>query len=191
MLGNKSLNERCEMIDKIEFFQWAFDDVMDNATRAILGEYIVHKAISSDTMSRENWVAYDLKYKDIKIEVKTSGYVQTWHKTDSKASRISFDIGSKSIWDETTNSRTTEKTRYADIWVFCIHNEKDVTLANPLDENQWSFLVCSTVWLNEKFPNYKSISLSSLQDKGLENVKFTYLQKTIDNIMGTLNENKF
>lgn len=174
------------MINENDFFEWAFGNITDNATRAVFGEYIVHNAIQSDTQQRENWDGYDLKYRGYKIEVKTSGYVQTWHTHESKESRIIFDIATKYAWNSDEQTMTSEKVRFADLWVFCIHNEKNIALVNPLDETQWLFLVCSTKWLNEHFKDQKSVSFSSLMYTGLNCVTFIELHTEINNVIGAI-----
>src|SRR5713226_9413468 len=73
-----------------DFWRWSMSDLISNATRGRLAEFIVAKAllISTDTV-RDEWSAYDLKTPEgIKVEVKSAAYIQSWHQ--SKLSAINF-----------------------------------------------------------------------------------------------------
>jgi hypothetical protein len=62
-----------------DFWRWAGSDLISNVFRGWLAEYIVACALDIDTGVRMSWVAYDLRLPDgTRIEVKASGYVQSW-----------------------------------------------------------------------------------------------------------------
>ncbi len=82
------------MFNVDDFVNWAYGNLLNNTTRAVVGEYLVHKALDSSTKQRIDWDAYDILYKDYKIEVKTSGYLQTWNQ-QGNYSKIKFDISKK------------------------------------------------------------------------------------------------
>jgi len=66
-----------------EFIEWAFSDLLTNALRGVLAEYIVGKSIGALDKKRVEWDAYDLEMNDgIKIEVKSSAYIQTWNRAE-------------------------------------------------------------------------------------------------------------
>ena len=55
----------------IDFWKWAYSDIIGNAERGILAEYIVSSAFNTDDKYRVEWDAYDILTEDgIKIEVK-------------------------------------------------------------------------------------------------------------------------
>jgi hypothetical protein len=67
-----------------DFWRWAMSDLLSNSTRGVLAEYIVGRLLEIDfDQPRLEWDAYDLLYNGRRIEVKSSAYVQTWHKPDS------------------------------------------------------------------------------------------------------------
>ena len=73
----------------------------------------------------------------IAVEVKTSGYLQTW---EQKAlSKPIFGIQPTFGWDSKTNEYEAEKKRQSDIYVFCVHAHTDQETADPLQICQWEF----------------------------------------------------
>ena len=78
----------------LDFWRWSVSDILSNATRGRLAEFIVGTAMNiNNEIVRKEWDAYDLKTKDgIKIEVKSSSYIQTW--SQKKFSNIIFSIKS-------------------------------------------------------------------------------------------------
>jgi hypothetical protein len=102
----------------------------------------------------------------LKVEVKSSAYLQSWKQ--KRPSVIQFGIGRKQAWDSETNTSSAKAVRSADIYVFCVFTATDRALADPLDLDQWFFLVCPTAVLDEKCGSQKSIGLSSLEHLGLD-----------------------
>ena len=161
-----------------EFWKWAFSDFMSNALRGILAEFIVAIALECVHRPRTECDSYDLETNEgLKIEVKSSSYLQSWEQ--NKHSTIRFDIGHKKSWDSKTNTFSPYAIRSANVYVFCIFAATDKEKANPLHLEQWFFLVCSTKLLNEKLGSQKSVSLASLEKFGLDRLSFTQLAKEI------------
>jgi len=164
-------------IDKNLFWNWAHSNFLSNAYRGVLAEYIVGKALECLPEKRTEWDAYDLLTKDgLKIEIKSSAYVQSWEQ--SKPSAIRFDIAEKQSWDAQTNTYSESATRSADIYVFCVLAEKDKNKANPLDLDQWFFMVIPTYVLNDQVSKQKSVGLSTLERIGGIKLKHPDLEKT-------------
>ena len=143
------------------FWQWSASDLVSNATRGILAEYIVASALGIAEGVRAEWDAFDLEMKSgIKIEVKSAAYLQSWYHKELSA--IRFGIQPTRAWDATTNELATEPERQADIYVFCVLNHKDQESLDPLNLDQWNFYVLPTSILDEKCPTQKTTGLSSL-----------------------------
>ncbi len=103
--------------------------------------------------ARTEWDAYDLLTDDgIKIEVKSAAYVQSWEQ--ERPSEIRFGIGLKRGWDARTNTSASEPGRAADVYVFCLLHEQTREKADPLNLEQWTFLVCPTALLNQHFSTH-------------------------------------
>ena len=145
-------------INVLSFWQWSNSELLGNALRGVLAEFIVGSTIDVLDAPREEWDAYDLITKGgLKIEVKSSAYLQSWEQ--DKLSTISFGIQPTG---ETWDARVIGKTRKSDIYVFCVLIHKDKNTVNPLDLQQWEFYILDTAILNEKVPTQKTITLPSL-----------------------------
>ena len=166
----------------IDFWGWAYSDLMGNAERGALAEYIVACALGISDIDRISWDKYDLFTKDgIAVEVKTSCYLQTW---EQKAlSKLVFGIQPTHGWDSKTNEYSTEKRRQADVYVFCVHKHTDQATADPLKISQWEFYLMPTRSLNEKFGNQKTATLSALIKAGAELCDYNCLKSQIPEIV--------
>ena len=149
--------------DVLDYWRWATSDLVSNASRGILAEYIVAKAVGvSTTGVRDEWAAYDLETPDgIKLEVKSSAYVQSWWQRDF--SSISFKIKKTRSWNDETGY-SGEPTRKADLYVFALLAHKEHHTIDPLDLDQWQFYVLPTAQLEERKGSQSSISLSALTE---------------------------
>lgn len=147
----------------LDFWKWSVSDILSNTTRGILAEFIVAKAQNADIAKvRNEWDAYDLiTPRGIKIEVKSSAYLQSWEQFDY--SRISFSIKAAKPWDWTTDKRSELAIRSADCYIFCLLNHKDKSTVNPLDLDQWEFYILSTKRINNYTRSQHSITLNSLR----------------------------
>jgi|ERR1035437_881357 hypothetical protein len=141
-----------------DFWQWAYSDVLSNRNRSIFAEYIVGVALGVDK-PRVGWDAFDLQYAGFKIEVKSSAYCQSWFQ--KKPSTILFSIRKAVFWNPETGTYEGEATRSADLYVFCVHAEKDKVKANVPDVATWDFYVVATATLNREFGAAKSLSLAA------------------------------
>ena len=160
----------------VDFWAWAYSDLLSNANRGVFAEFIVGAALDALEGMRLEWDAYDLTYQNRKIEVKSSAYLQTWQQ--NKLSTISFDIAPKRGWDAQTNVLSDEISRAADIYVFCLFAAQDSEQANVLDLTQWEFYVLPVHVLNE-LGGQKRISLNPLR-KLCDPVPYSQLRQTVD-----------
>lgn len=166
----------------LDFWQWSMSDLVNNATRGVLAEYIVARALGVPTSgTRDFWAPYDLVTPDgIKVEVKSSSYVQCW--AQSALSRISFDIKPSHAWDYKTGGWDEEYKRQADVYVFALLAHRDKQTINPMNLDQWKFYVLSTAALDEHFGGQKELTLGGLE-KHASPVDFKALKATVSKAM--------
>jgi len=109
----------------LDFWRWSVSDILSNATRGRFAEFIIGTAIGINQNNlRDEWSAYDLKSNDnIKIEVKSAAYIQSWYQ--KKYSTISFSIKPARYWDSKTNIQNKDPKRHADVYVFCLLKHKE------------------------------------------------------------------
>ena len=164
-------------LDRQDFLAWAYDDLLTNTTRGVLAEYIVATALGIHDTKRVEWDQYDLKIGDVKVEVKSAAYVQTWEQT--RPSTIKFGIRSAKGWDSRTNISATIAQRSADVYVFCLLEGLQRDRINPLDVAQWTFYVLSKSELDRNVPEQKTIGLGPLIALGAHPCTYDELKAAI------------
>jgi hypothetical protein len=130
----------------------------------VLAEYIVALDLGVADHLRDEWSAHHLTLPSgVKVEVKSSAYVRSWHQ--ARLSAVEFSIGASRYWDAATNVQATESRRQADVYVFAVLHHMDQRTVDPLDLDQWTSYVLPTEALNRVLPNQKRIRLGVLQRK--------------------------
>ena len=166
----------------LEFWQWAYSDIIGNIERGHFAEYLVARALDAAKDTRVEWDKYDvLTNDDISIEVKSSGYVQTWQQKGK--SKILFSIRPTRAFNSKANAYEREIKRQAQIYVFCVHNyEKKDEGLNPLDMKQWDFYILPTEKLNMEVKDQKTISLQKIIKLGAEKCSYSELSESINKL---------
>lgn len=187
----KSASERIKNCNKtktlLDFWQWAYSDLIGNTERGILAEYLVALACNIEDSIRISWDSFDLLVDNkIKVEVKSSSYLQSWKQ--KKFSRPIFSIAKTKAWDYVNNVYDNLSKRQADIYVFALLSHRDKETLNPIDLKQWEFYVLHTMTIDTKMENKKSISLGKIKDLGAIKCDFENLHRDIVN---TFKQKKF
>lgn len=145
---------RCEGTDAgfrlLDFWRWSASDPVSNATRGVLAEYIVARAIDlSRDEIRDEWAPCDLEAPDgCRIEVKSAAYIQSW--TQKRLSQIVFRIPKTCVWNADTGDWEGAPRRHADIYVFALLKHEDKETIDPLNLDQWEFYVVRAEALGER-----------------------------------------
>lgn len=143
------------------FWQWSASDLVSNATRGVLAEFLVASALGLAGGVRAEWDAFDILLADgTRIEVKSATYLQSW--AHAKLSNVTFSIRPTFAWSSQTNQLSSELLRQADIYVFCLLIHQEKTTLDPMKIEQWGFYLLRSAVLDERFPTQKTIGLSSL-----------------------------
>ncbi|MEF2175998.1 MAG: hypothetical protein V3575_05980 [Candidatus Absconditabacteria bacterium] len=174
--GNEtfSLNSNTLEFNILDFWSWSSSDLLNNTMRGILAEFIIAKALGIDNSYRVEWNEYDLVYDDLKIEVKSGAYIQSWEQ--QKFSNIVLTI------KPTKDQKCTNCKRQSDIYIFAILSHKDSKTINPLNLEQWDFYIIKTSILNEKLGEQKTIVLNGLLNLNPIKSSFENLKNNIDSI---------
>ena len=121
-MGNEQfvINSKPVGFDLLSFWQWSSSDLVGNALRGVLAEYIVSCAVGNSGGVRTEWDAYDIETQTgLKVEVKSGAYLQSWKQEN--LSSIQFSIRPTFGWDSETNTTSSIKERQADVYVFCLY----------------------------------------------------------------------
>ena len=122
-----------------DFWQWAGSDLVSNTFRGWLAEFLVAQALDGAGGVSHDWEAYDLQIEDMRIEVKASGYVQSW--TQERLSERRFAIRAARAWDSETDTLSDRIGRHSDLYVFCLHDHKHQPTLDPLDVGAFGSMV--------------------------------------------------
>lgn len=146
-----------------DFWRWSLSELVSNATRGRLAEFIVANALGISTHSvRDEWSAFDLQTpENVKVEVKSAAYMQSWYQ--SSLSKISFRTPKTRAYDPNTNQLDVEAKRQADVYVFAVLAHQDKTTIDPLNVDQWEFYVVPTAKLDARTRSQYGITLPTLQ----------------------------
>jgi len=108
---------------------------------------------------RIEWDAFDVLTPDgVKVEVKSSAYLQVW---DQRApSRIVFSGLRGKTWSP-QQGEASEATYNADVYVFAVHTALRHDPYDALDVRQWEFYVLPRETIERL--GYKSLGLSTLR----------------------------
>lgn len=146
----------------LDYWSWAFSGIMGNTERGVFAEFLVATALGIDDVPRRNWLGYDLLYENrIRIEVKSSAYVQSWKQ--EKLSNIIFGIKKTRSWDPNTNKLSDTVGRDSDFYVFCLYAEKEKAKANLLDLDKWEFYILPTKTIDEELKDQQTVGLKKLK----------------------------
>jgi len=164
-------------LNKQEFLDWAYHDLLTNTTRGVLAEYIVATALGIHDRKRVEWDQYDLNIDGVGVEVKSAAYVQAWEQ--ARISQIAFGIRTAKGWDARANTFADSAKRSADVYVFCLLEGEDRERIDPLDVAQWTFYVLATSELDRLVPTQKTIRLGPLKALRPRQCKYDELKAAI------------
>ena len=166
-------------ISVFDFFKWWSGDMLTNSVRGVLAEYIVAMALGCEEGTRLGaWNDFDLVGPDgIRVEVKSSAYLQNWHQT--KLSKIVFSISPSRSYDYDSGRYMDGLERRSDVYVFCVFECTDRRKARLSDLDQWGFYVMSTSEINRRFGNQKTVSIGSLLKAGAQRICYTELRSSV------------
>lgn len=164
--------------DLLGFWRWSVSDLVSNATRGRLAEYLVAIALGCAEGVRDEWAAVDLvDPQGVTVEVKSAAYIQSWHQ--DRPSRIMFRYPKTRAWDPDTNRQAAVATRQAQVYVFALLAHRDPDTLDPLDVSQWEFYVVPTATLDQRKRSQHSITLKSLRTLHGDPVPFRHLQAAV------------
>jgi hypothetical protein len=146
----------------LDFWMWAYSDLMQNITRGYVAQYIVAWAIGVDEKPNDPWQSFDLRSREgRRIEVKSTSFLQSWTHGEGNrnplfllAPRLPYSsergLGKKPGWN-------------ADIYVLCYFYCKDPAKADIMNLDQWKFWVIPKTELVNTLNGRKSLTTKLLE----------------------------
>lgn len=168
-----------------DFWAWALGDLRLNSTRGMLAQFLVARAVGDPRPRDDGWGDFDVLTADgVKVEVKASGYLQSWKQ--AKPSKIVFS-GLKALpWSDETGEWGSEPEFRADVYVFAVHLCTDHAAYDPLDLAAWRFYVLPASVLRAL--NQKTLTLSRLETLAPPPVPWAGLRDAIS--LAAVNDNE-
>ncbi len=164
-----------------DFWSWGYSNLTSNTQRGTYAEYLVSIALEAKAPTKTDWGPYDvLTPEGIKVEVKSSAYLQAWKQ--AHLSKISFGINQSHKYDydaDEYNYEATELVRQANVYVFCLETCQNPEELNERDLSQWDFYVISAKRINEALGSHKTVTLSKLIKIGACKVSFCDLKTAV------------
>lgn len=142
-----------------DFWRWALSDLRMNTARGWFAEYLIARSVGDLRPGRTEWESYDVKSAEgIRIEVKSSGYWQSW--AQKAPSSITFRGLRTRKWAPQTGYEP-EPSIVADVFVFAVQAAPTAEAYDPLDVTQWDFYVLPASIIRERLGN--SVGLATLR----------------------------
>ena len=160
----------------------------------MIAEFLVAKALGIE--KAENvayWTAYDISYREMRIEIKATEYVHAWNR--KKVSKIrTFSIAPSNNWYWGQKGER-KLSRQNDLYVFCLNTNQEVQNPQPLNLDFWEFYIVPTSMVNEyavksNNPDQKKISLNVVKRMAGEAVRWDNLRKRIDEVIDQIKPSK-
>lgn len=158
-----------------DFWSWALSDLRTNTVRPMLAEFLVAQALGAATQPRIEWDAYDVVTPDgIRVEVKSSAYLQAW--TQERPSAIRFGGLNGRTWDAVAGYSSAASYN-ADVYVFAVVTARDHGSYDPLDVAQWSFWVLPKATVEAT--GLRSLGLSRIEALAGASIPYEELARTV------------
>jgi hypothetical protein len=167
----------------VDFWRWAFSDLVSNDIRGVFAEFIVGHALGALDDVRTSWDAWDLMYGDTRVEVKATGDVQAWAPT-GRLPTPSWSIGRRLGWNSRTNMSASVPVRSAHLYVLCHWRGRDPSPLKPAFLEPWDFYVVPTRVLDDQYSDHKTLPMSQLKRLldvgGAAAAKYSTLKGVVD-----------
>jgi hypothetical protein len=128
----------------LDFWYWAMGDLRMNTARGFLAEYLVAQAVGSRAPIRVEWASHDVETAaGDRLEVKASGYLQSWAQKRLSVPSYSFrSVRAAEVWDAArAEYKKIDSEDRVDAWVLALQTCTESERYDPLDIGQWEFRV--------------------------------------------------
>ena len=171
----------------LDLWRYAYSQL--NNMRPQIAEFLVAQALEIKKAENSSyWTAYDMSYRNKRVEVKETSYVHPWNKKKISDTRTFSIAPSKNeYWfgNVPEDIQLEEYSRQSDVYVFCLNTDKNIESPSPLNLDYWEFYVVPTFKINRYAvangnPNQKTIGLNAVKKLSLGCADFNGLKAKID-----------
>jgi len=164
----------------LDFWRWALGDLRMNTARGYLVEYLVAKALGDKSRIRVEWGPHDITADDgTLIEVKTSGYLQSWATRKLSTPSWTFrSVTTAQVWAEDLGAyRAIDPSDRVHVWIFALQTCTDPDRYHPLNLDQWTFRVMPHRQLLDT--GQRSAGLSFFDRHGVSAIGYSELRDAV------------
>ena len=181
-----------------DFWAWSMSRLMADGPRGDLAEFIVNTALGMDTtIPKRGWGECDIVYRDIRIEIKCSTYLQAWERPNLSKPVFSIsktypcDIGEyDGGYRYVGRGDNPDLRRRSDIYVFCLFAATDRKTAEPMDLSQWEFYIVRTDIIDRRLGNQRKISMPGLEKLGAIKCSYGEIKEIVDGISADIHSER-
>lgn len=173
-----------ECFSVLDFWQYAYSQLESDG--ANIAEFLVAKALGINKAENVNyWTAYDMSYRNKRIEVKASRYIHPWNTKISKVRTFSIEPSNNAYWGNGDDGigRGEVVSRQSEVYVFCLNDNQNLNDRNALRIDDWKFYVVPTYVINEYCkdnPKQKKISLGVVKRLACKESSFSDIRSSVD-----------
>ncbi len=165
--------------DAVDFWEWHGANCLDGSIRGSIAEFVIMKALGIK-QERKAWAAYDLDFHGYRIEVKSTSLFTLKHGKDVRQytgnQRLTFSIEPKHVHQ--IGGDWTSRNRNSDLYIFALLTSPDASLLDA-----WDFYAVPTSVLDDMFPEYKTISITSIENAGFQKCGYSSLLQTVNQLL--------
>ena len=150
------------VLSVLDFWRFCYGDLAGQSP--MIAEFLVAKSLGIEKAENVTyWTAYDMSYRNKRIEVKATEYVHAWNKKKvSKVRTFSIAPSNNHYWGKEGERKLS---RQNDLYVFCLNTNQELQNPQPLNLDFWEFYVVETNIINQYTKSYgnpdqKKISLN-------------------------------
>jgi hypothetical protein len=162
----------------LDFWRWAYSDLMQNITRGYVAQFIVAWSLQVDTSPNNPWLPYDVKAPNGKrIEVKSTAHLQAWKHAEGKCKPLFVLKKKRPYSDEEGLGKLPQWN--ADIYILSYYFWQNMETADIMNLDHWKFWVFSLGELLEVLRGKQSITAKSLERMGQKPTGYHGLREAI------------
>lgn len=162
----------------LDFWRWAYSDLMQNITRGYVAQFIVAWSLQLENLPNNPWLPYDIQAPNGKrIEVKSTAILQAWKHSEAKRKPL-FVLKKKRPYSDLQGLGKTPQWN-ADIYVLAYYFWQDLKTADIMNLDQWKFWVFSLEELLRILNGKQSVTVKSLEKLNCEPVNYAGLRQVI------------
>lgn len=173
-----------DIFSVLDYWKYAYSQM--EAENSTIAEFLVARTLGIEKAENVNyWTAYDMAYRNKRIEIKATRYIHPWSDKISQVRTFSIEPSNNAYWGNGDSGVSSGKklSRQSEVYVFCLNVNKNLKDENILNLDYWRFYVVPTYKINEYCkdnPNQKKISLNVVKKLAEHECLYPEIREYVD-----------